>query len=88
MNYKVGDVVIITAPHGEYNASTGLSHVEDMNKYTGEVAIISYIDDWDDTFLLEVAGEDTSYYWVQEWVEPYASCEEDPDFDVDMTSLL
>ena len=87
MNYKVGDMVIITARHGRYCASCGLAHIEDMDKFSGEIAVIGDID-YDGDLVLIVSGVDTGFYWAPEWVEPYASCEEDPDFNVDMTSLL
>lgn len=87
MEYKQGDVVIITAQRGYYDASNGLAHLEEMDEFTGAVCVITDVDP-DGDLELALDGEETGFWWSEEWVEPFFKSEEDSDLEVDMSDVL
>ena len=87
MNYQIGDTVIITAPLGNYCANSGLAHIDQMDKFTGEVAVINNIDCVGD-LLLSVGGTDTGWYWSDEWIVPFDYYQQIDDVEFEISSLL
>lgn len=87
MEYKQGDVVIITAQQGYYHTNDGLAHLEEMDEFTGTVCVITDVDP-DGDLELALDGEDTGFWWSPEWIEPLFELEEDSDLEVDMSDVL